>query len=200
MQGGTRPIRLVGFALIGVAVVAVGLGVFALTSNGTSPEAQGRPPVTTTTTVQPPTTTTTTNPPTTTTRKPTTTEPFTSTSAFPPSPTTSVAPPPAKTTAPSLKQTVPVRVYNNSFIKDLAMTGAEEFRDAGYDVVQTGNYSQGTIPHSTAYYSSAPGEQQVATELAHDFGMKVMPRFSGIAFASPGVIVILTEDFNVGKK
>ena len=115
-------------------------------------------------------------------------------------PTTSVAPPPAKTTAPSLKQTVPVRVYNNSFIKDLAMTGAEEFRDAGYDVVQTGNYSQGTIPHSTAYYSSAPGEQQVATELAHDFGMKVMPRFSGIAFASPGVIVILTEDFNVGKK
>jgi hypothetical protein len=188
---------LAGFALIGVAVVAVGLGIFALTSNGASPQAQGRPPVTGSPTPPPPVTTT---PPRTTTSKPTTTEPFTSTSAFPTGRTTTVAPPPARTTTPSLKQTVPVRVYNNSMIKDLAMTGAEEFRDAGYDVVQTGNYSQGIIPHSTAYYSSAPGEQQVATELAHDFGMKVMPRFSGIAFASPGVIVILTEDFSVGKK
>jgi cytoskeletal protein RodZ len=192
MQGGTRPIRLAGFVLIGVAVVAVGLGVFALTGNGASPQAQGRPPVTSTTT--PPT-----KPPTTT-PKPTTTEPFTSTSAFPTGQTTTVVPPPAKTTAPSLKQTVQVRVYNNSMIKDLAMTGAQEFRDAGYNVVQTGNYSQGIIPHSTAYYSPAAGEQQVATELAHDFGMKVMPRFSGIAFASPGVIVILTEDFTAGKK
>jgi hypothetical protein len=198
MQGGTRPIRLAGFALIGVAVVAVGLGVFALTSNGASPQAQGRPPVTSTT--APPTTTTTTLPATTTTPKPTTTEPFTSTSAFPTGRTTTVVPPPARTTTPSLKQTVPVRVYNNSMIKDLAMTGAQEFRDAGYDVVQTGNYSQGVIPHSTVYYSPAAGEQQVATELAHDFGMQVMPRFSGIAFASPGVIVILTEDFTVGKK
>jgi hypothetical protein len=188
---------LAGFVLIGVAVVAVGLGVFTLTSNGASPQAQGRPPVTSTTTPPPPPTTT--KAPTTT-RQPTTTQPFTSTSVFPTGQTTTVAPPPARTTTPSLKQTVPVRVYNNSMIKDLAMTAAGEFRDAGYDVVQTGNYSQGIIPHSTAYYSPAPGEQQVATELAHDFGMKVMPRFSGIAFASPGVIVILTEDFSVGKK
>jgi hypothetical protein len=95
---------------------------------------------------------------------------------------------------------VPVRVYNNSMIKDLAERGGEEIRAAGYDVVQTGNYSQGLIPHSTAYFSPAPGEQQIATQLGQDFGLQVMPRFPGIASASPGVIVILTQDFQAGKK
>jgi hypothetical protein len=100
---------------------------------------------------------------------------------------------------PSLRSTVPVRVYNNSFIKNLAAKAGQEFRDDGFDVVTTGNYSQGTIPTTTAYYTSLPGEKEVATELGHDFGMRVLPRFSGIAFASPGVIVIVTEDFKGGK-
>jgi hypothetical protein len=196
MQGGARPVRLAGFVLIGVAVVAVGLGVFALTSNGSPPQSQGRPPVTGTTTTPPPPTTTSPLRGTT-----TTTPPRPTTTTTPAGPTTTVAPPPPNTTStPSLKQTVPVRVYNNSMIKDLAEKGAQEFRNAGYDVVQTGNYSQGTIPHSTAYYSPAPGERQVATQLAQDFGMQVQPRFIGIAASSPGVIVILTEDFGAGKK
>lgn len=186
-----RPVRLAGFVLIGVAVVAVGLGVFTLTSNG-SPQSQGHPPVTGTTTPNPTTTPGTTHP---TTGHPTTTP------SVPPGKTTTVAPPPPTgTTTPSLQQTVAVRVYNNSMIKDLASTAANDFRAAGFDVVQVGNYPGGVIDHSTAYYSPAPGEQQIATQLGQEFNMKVMPRFPGIAFASPGVIVIITQDFKVGGK
>jgi LytR cell envelope-related transcriptional attenuator len=193
MQG-SRPVRTAGFVLIGVAVVAVGLGVFALISNGSGQAATGRPPVTTT--AAPPVTTTTTHPKPTT----TTTQPPTTTTSYPSGQTTTVAPPPPATTAPAgPMQTVAVRVYNNSMIKNLAATAGQDFRNAGFNVVFTGNYAQGIIPHSTAYYTSAPGEQQVATQLAQDFGMRVAPRFPGIAFASPGVIVILTEDFHGGK-
>ncbi|HEX5403503.1 MAG TPA: LytR C-terminal domain-containing protein [Pseudonocardiaceae bacterium] len=188
-----RPTRLVGFVLVGVAVVAVGLGVFTLTSNGASPQGQGRPPVTSGTT-PPPATTTTPKP-----TRTTTTKPRPTTTQQPSGQTTTVAPPPpANTTTPSLKQTVGVRVYNNSFIKDLAAKAADAFTSDGFNVVQVGNYSQGNIPTSTVYFSPAPGEQQVATELGKDFGMRVLPRFPGIAFASPGVIVIVTMDFKGG--
>jgi hypothetical protein len=191
MQG-SRPVRTAGLVLIGVAVVAVGLGVFALTSNGSGQAAAGRPPVTTTapaaTTTHPkPTTATPTTPPTT-------------TPSYPSGQTTTVAPPPTSPTGPAgPMQTVAVRVYNNSFVKDLAATAGQQFRDAGFNVVFTGNYPQGVIPHSTAYYTSAPGEQQVATQLAQEFGLRVQPRFPGIAFASPGVIVILTGSLPAGK-
>ncbi|HEX4721231.1 MAG TPA: LytR C-terminal domain-containing protein [Pseudonocardiaceae bacterium] len=192
MQG-ARPVRTAGFVLIGVAVVAVGLGVFALTSNGSGQAANGRPPVTSTTTAAPPATTTTHPKPTTTTQAPTTTP------SYPSGQTTTVAPPPTSATAASPLRTVDIRVYNNSLIHDLAANAAQDFRNAGYNVVFVGAYPQGIIPHSTAYYTSAPGEQQVATQLAQQFGMRVAPRFPGIAAASPGVIVILTKDFNPGK-
>ena len=203
MQG-MRPARLAGFVLLGVAVIAVGLGVFTLTSNGASPSAQGGPPATSTSATQPPTTRSSQHPTTTTSARPTTTT--TTTTTTPAAPTTT-KPSPTRTTVvsppnqgkPSLRSTVPVRVYNNSFIKNLAATAGREFRDDGFDVVTTGNYSQGTIPTSTAYYTSLPGEKEVATELGHDFGMRVLPRFSGIAFASPGVIVIVTKDFKGAK-
>lgn len=187
MQG-ARPGRLAGFVLIGVAVVAVGLGVFALTSNGT-PNSQGRPP-----SVGP------TTPPPTTTPSSSTPRPTTSTSTNPGTPTTTIAPPP--TTTPggqTLEQTVPVRVYNNSMIKNLADIAGREISSAGFNVVQIGNYSAGIIPVSTVYYSPLPGEQQIANEIGHDFGMRVQPRFEGIADASPGVIVIVTKDFQTGK-
>ena len=191
MQG-ARPIRTAGLVLIGIAVVAVGLGVFALTSNGSGQPQAGHPPVTTTTA---PAITTHPRP----TTAPRTTTP-TTTPSYPSGQTTTVAPPPTSPTGPpNPMQTVGIRVYNNSMIKNLAANGAQDFRNAGYNVVFVGNYPQGVIPHSTAYYTSAPGEQQVATQLAQQFGMKVAPRFPGIAFASPGVIVILTEDFQGAK-
>jgi LytR cell envelope-related transcriptional attenuator len=202
MQG-MRPARLAGFVALGIAVIAVGLGVFTLTSNGGSPNAQAGPPATASATQPPATrsgppaaTTTTTAAP-----RPTATTAPTTTPRPAPTQTTTVVPPPQRQAsgAPSPRQTVPVRVYNNSFIKNLAATAGQDFRNDGFDVVTTGNYSQGTIPTTTVYYTSLPGEHEVANELGHDFGMRVLPRFSGIAFASPGVIVIVTNDFKGAK-
>jgi hypothetical protein len=201
MQPGSRRLRTTGFALLGVAVVAIGIGVFALTGNSESgPQSQGRPPVIGSSSPSP---TTTARPrPTTTPKRTTTTRPAptTTTTTQPAAPTTTVAPPPPATTGtPGPKQRVSIRVYNNGTIKDLAARAAAEFRAAGFKVVQVGNYPQGVIPTSTVYFTSAPGEKQVATELGHDFGLRVLPRFPGIAFASPGVIVIVTNDFQAGK-
>jgi hypothetical protein len=192
MQG-ARPARLAGFVLIGAAVVAVGLGVFALTSSGT-PQTQGRPPSVGPTTPPP----TTTRPPATTSRPTTTTT--TATSTTPGTPTTTIAPPPTTTAGQTLEQTVPVRVYNNSKIKDLANVAAQDISAAGFNVVQVGNYSAGVIPVSTVYFSPLPGEQQIADEIGRDFGLRVQPRFEGIADASPGVIVIVTRNFQTGGK
>lgn len=191
--GPARPARLAGFILIGVAIVAVGLGVFALTGNGAS-KTTATGPTTTTTTAPGSTTTgaprTTTKPGSTTTAPPTTT--------YPSGQTTTVAPPPGAATSGSnsANPATEVRVYNNSTIKNLAAIAGGQFTHAGFDVVETGNYSAGIIPTSTVYYTpTIAGQQAVATQLANDFGMRVQPRFPGIATASPGIIVIVTKDF-----
>jgi hypothetical protein len=203
-----RPARLAGFALIIVAVVAVGLGVFSLTSNGSSNQAGAtQPPATTTTPLVTTTTVTTTSA-----RPTTTTSTAPSTTSSAPS-TTVAAPPPATTTQQQGSgsggsggsgggsgggtSAVAVRVYNNGTIPKLAASAAQDFRDDGYNVVEVGNYSQeqGVISTSTAYYSPLPGEQSTAESLGSKFGMQVKPRFPGIASASPGVIVIITNDF-----
>ncbi|HEX3787706.1 MAG TPA: LytR C-terminal domain-containing protein [Pseudonocardiaceae bacterium] len=195
-SGPTRPARTAGLILLGVAVIAVGLGVFALTSSGNS-----HPAAASTSTNQPAPTTTASRPATkpATTSPATTTKPPTTTPAGPPvGPTTTIAPPPTTTTpdggVPGIGQ-VQVRVYNNGTIKGLAAAATADFTQAGFDVVETGNYSQGSIPTSTVYYTSLPGEQATATALGQQFGMRVQPRFPGIAYASPGVIVIVTNDF-----
>src|SRR4029450_11843982 len=73
----------------------------------------------------------------------------TTTSApVPPSPT-GVAPPPV--TPPGAAK-VQVRVYNNSTITGLAGRASDEVRANGWAVVDTGNYSQGTIPTTTVYF------------------------------------------------
>lgn len=188
--GPARPARLAGFVLLGVAVVAVGLGVFSLTSGG----GQATGGSTTT-----PGTSSTTAPPTSPTTRSTTTPPTSASSTSPAGPTTTVAPPPVTTTAPAggppgVPQ-VPVRVFNNSTIKGLAAEAAGDFQQAGFDVVQVGNYAQSNIPTTTAYYTNQPGEQATAQALAQQFGMQTAPRFPGIAFDGPGVVVIVTNDF-----
>lgn len=90
----------------------------------------------------------------------------------------------------------PVRVYNNSKITGLAERAAADFRGGGFKVVQVGNYSQGIIPASTVYYRPGTGEQATATALANEFGMRVQARFPGIARSSPGVIVIVTNNYS----
>jgi hypothetical protein len=180
-----------------VAVVAVGLGIFALADSAagqtasSGPTSQVTAPETISTTTPKPTT----PKPTTTTPEPTTTTPSPTTS-YPSGQTTTVIPAPPVNTGPAAPPPVQVRVYNNGTIKGLAARATADLQANGFDVVETGNYAQGNIPTSTVYYTpAAPGEQDTAQAIGQKFGMRVQPRFPGIADASPGVIVIITNDF-----
>lgn len=192
--GPIRPARLAGFILLGVAVVAVGLGIFALadSASGQTSSSGQTTGVTAPETFTP--TTTRSTPPTTTTVAPTTTPSPTTT--VPAGQTTTIIPPPPADTGPPAPPQVQVRVYNNGTIKGLAARAAADLTNAGFDVVQVGNYAQGEIPTTTVYFSpGVAGEQDTAQQIGQKFGMRVLPRFPGIADASPGVIVIITNDF-----
>jgi hypothetical protein len=95
---------------------------------------------------------------------------------------------------------VTVRVYNNSLIKHLAEQAADDFRSAGWNVPEVGNYSQGVIDHTTAYFRPGTDEEAAAKQLATEFGFQALPRFDGIQNSSPGVIVIITKDYQSGHK
>jgi hypothetical protein len=89
----------------------------------------------------------------------------------------------------------PLRVYNNSTVAGLAARAAEDFRNAGWSIDEVGNYSQGVIPTTTVYYRPGTDEEAPARALAQQFGMRVNPRFEGMQNATPGIIVIVTNDY-----
>jgi len=180
----SRPAKAAGFALLGVAAVALIIGVVSLFGGGeeTPPVAGGSssetPPVQTTsespgptTASSPPVVTTTTAPPT----------------------TTSAAAPPASQQPGAVK--VPVRVYNNSTVTGLANKASDEVRANGWTVAETGNYSQGVIPTTTVYYRAGTDEEASAKELAAVLRARVEPRFAGIESAAAGIILIVTNDY-----
>jgi hypothetical protein len=88
-----------------------------------------------------------------------------------------------------------VRVYNNSMIHGLAARAADDLRAAGWAVVEVGNYPWGIIPTTTVYYEEGTDQRAAAEAIASEFGMRVEPRFPGIAHSSPGIIVIVTKDY-----
>jgi hypothetical protein len=90
-----------------------------------------------------------------------------------------------------------VRVYNNSTISGLAAHAADDFRGAGWTVDAVANYpsSSGIIPTSTVYYRPGTGEQGSAEQISSEFGLRAAPRFTGLTDASPGLIVIVTNDY-----
>lgn len=101
--------------------------------------------------------------------------------------------------APQGKGTVErieLRVYNNSKIRGLAHRAADDFRRAGYTVTEIGNYSDGRIPATTLYYRPGTPERAQAETVAERFGARIKPRFDGIKDASPGVIAIITKDYD----
>jgi LytR cell envelope-related transcriptional attenuator len=89
----------------------------------------------------------------------------------------------------------PVRVYNNSTITGLAAEAAADLRNAGWQVGEVSNYPFGIIRTTTAYYRPGTAEQSTAEELGREFDMRVAERFEGLQDASPGVIVIVTNDY-----
>jgi len=167
--------RIAGFALLGVAAVATVIGLGTLATEGNSTAAP-----TSSASVTATTETSSSTPPVT-----TTTAPLTTTAA-------PVAPPPAPPPAPVR---APLRVYNNSTIPGLANRAAEDFRSAGWPVEEVGNYPGGIIPTSTVYFRPGSGEEVAARQLGSEFGLRVEPRFAGLGDASPGLIVIVTNDY-----
>ncbi|KJK50198.1 hypothetical protein UK23_11860 [Lentzea aerocolonigenes] len=185
----SRPAKAAGFALLGVAAVALIIGVVSLFGGGDEPPTAGG--------------TTTTPPPQTTSESPSTPA---STPSAPAATTTTTTNPPAATTTnpPPVTQPgaakVPVRVYNNSTITGLAVRAADEVRANGWTVEGTGNYSQGTIPTTTVYFRPGTDEEASAKELAAVLRARVEARFDGIQSSAPGIILIVTNDFQGASK
>ncbi len=203
-SGGPSPLRVGGLALLGVGAVAAVVGIGSLVTGGggssntaTAPSSASAP------------------------LTPGAAAPSSSgvsVPSFGPSPTSAIAapvPPPAAGSDGSSSaggsgaadgsggsggggQTVaksPVRVYNNSTITGLAARAAADFRNNGWTVTAVSNYPSGKIPTSTVYYRPGTVEQAGAEAMGKEFGMRAEPRFAGLDEASPGLIVIVTNDY-----
>jgi type IV secretory pathway VirB10-like protein len=195
--GPGRPARLAGLALIAAAAIALVIGLISMFSGDqeqtatpppssqepTPPPSSGEPPPQTTS--EQPAPPATTPPPVTTTAPPP-----------PPQPPASQQPP----SGPGPERAEPVRVYNNSTIKGLAERAAGDFRGGGWNVVQVDNYPGGIIATTTVYFRSGTAEEATARALAKEYSLRVEPRFQGIADAAPGVIVIVTREYNPKSK
>ncbi len=105
-----------------------------------------------------------------------------------PAPPVALAPAPAA----AASAVVPITVLNNSRTTGLAARAAATFRDGGWPVAETGNFT-GRIRATTVYY--APGQQASARAFADRFpGIeRVLPRFDGLP--GSGLTVVLTREF-----
>ena len=216
---GSSPLRVGGLALVGVGVVAGILGVVGLNSGGGAPPPVAAPSLST---AAAPSESAEAAAPT---SAPVDTAPLETAppAAAAPAPA-APAPPPAATPAPPVADgsgaarsgtgagsaagsgsaagasdgaRMAVRVYNNSTISGLAAHAAEDFRGAGWTVDAVDNYpsSEGIIPTSTVYFRPGTGEQGSAERIGNEFGLRAAPRFAGLTDASPGLIVIVTNDY-----
>ena len=81
-------------------------------------------------------------------------------------------------------------------ITGLAQRAADELRLRGWNVTEVGNYPYGEIPESTVYFRPGTDEEGAAQSLAAQFEVRTLPRFEGIQHASPGLIVIVTRNWD----
>ncbi|MET1074415.1 MAG: LytR C-terminal domain-containing protein [Umezawaea sp.] len=195
----SHPARAAGFALIGVALVALVIGVVTLFGGGgdetaagpsDQPSTSGSSAPAESTSASVPAPASSAEPPV------SSVPPVTTTSVAPPATTTQ--PPAGEATPPAGQEAVakpPVRVYNNSTISGLAAKATEDVKRSGWDVAETGNYSQGQIPTTTVYYRPGTAEEESAKALANVMQARVEARFEGIQAAHDGIIVIVTNDY-----
>lgn len=182
------PLRAIAMVLIALAIVFVGLGAASLGGSDSDNTAATEQSVTETT--APPVTTTTVAP-----VKTTTPGSEESTTTRPPTVATSTSASASASASVSVDpSSVSVRVLNNSTVSGLAAGTAEELAAAGWNVEETGNYSEGTVSTTTVFYGTSAAEKAAAEQIAAELGVNAEPRFAGIANASPGVIVIVTSN------
>lgn len=209
-SGGPSPLRVGGLALLGVGAVAAVIGIGTLVTGGGDSSTAAAP----TTSATAPASPTAVTPPSADVPVP----------SFGPTPTNAIAAPTAAPGAgtdgsgsagsaggsagggagsagsggsgggASVVKS-PVRVYNNSTVTGLAARAADDFRNEGWTVTAVANYPYGNIPTSTVYYRPGTGEQAGAEAMGKEFGMRVEPRFAGLDDASPGIIAIVTNDY-----
>ena len=101
-----------------------------------------------------------------------------------PSPTSSEAPPPA--------EKAEVRVYNTSETAGAAENTANQLREGGWNVTETGNLTIEGLTATTVYFSDAPGERESADQVGELLQAPVEPRAPELAEQPPGVIVAVT--------
>lgn len=210
-SGGSSPLRVGGLALLGVGAVAALIGVASLVGGGGgggTPTAEGPAPTSAVAPAEP--TPTDPNaiaaPPAATTPAPAAPTPAPAPPAVTPAPggvavpsfgptpnAPKASPAPAPAARPVAKQ--PVRVYNNSTIKGLAARAAEDVKAQGWPVETVANYPQGRIPASTVYYRPGTAEEASAQALGRALGVRVEPRFAGLTEATPGLILIVTNNY-----
>lgn len=194
-----RPLRLAGLALVAVAVIALAAGLISVfIDGGDGGDGIGAPPPGQTSSAAPSDGVVPTD-------GASPTAPTDATVSPPAGPGTSVQPqPPPATSAPGAQPpppaappptAQPVRVYNNSTIQGLAARAADDFGRAGWRVEEISNYSAGIIPTSTVYFRPGTDEEAAARVLGNRFDLRIEPRFPGIEGASPGLIVIVTNDY-----
>lgn len=198
--GPAHPARAAGYALLGVAAIALVIGLVSLFVGGPGDDSSAAQPTPPSAASDTPGTSGTPG---------SSDTPGTSGTASgePTSPSPSETSPPATTAAPTTGATdtppppvattpkPPVRVYNNSTTQGLAARASDDVARAGWQVAEKGNYSSGNIPTTTVYYRPGTDEEASARELAALLKARVEARFDGIQAAHPGIIVIVTNDY-----
>jgi LytR cell envelope-related transcriptional attenuator len=100
--------------------------------------------------------------------------------------------PPPTSSQPPAPARADVRVYNISEVAGAAENTANQLRDAGWNVTETGNLTMEGVTATTVYFSDAPGEQAAAEEVGQLLAAPVEPRSPELADQPPGVIVAVT--------
>jgi len=103
---------------------------------------------------------------------------------------TTTTPPTSASPAPAAK--ADVRVYNISETPGAAENTANQLRQAGWNVTETGNLTLEGVTATTVYFSDAPGEKESADQVGQLLRAPVEPRAPGLAEQPPGVIVAVT--------
>src|SRR6478672_5531716 len=103
---------------------------------------------------------------------------------------TTTTPPASASPAPAAK--ADVRVYNISETPGAAENTANQLRQAGWNVTETGNLTLEGVTATTVYFSDAPGEKESADQVGQLLQAPVEPRAPALAEQPPGVIVAVT--------
>ena len=87
---------------------------------------------------------------------------------------------------------VEVRVLNNSNVSGLAAGTASTLTAEGWNVAETGNFSEAQFAQTAVYYGPTAGEEQAAQTIATQLGVPVEPKPTSLE-STVGVVVIVTQ-------